>query len=176
MKNKFILLGLIISLVFSSCKTAEDVPDLPKGYFIIEYSSAEAIFYAKPNGTFLVFRVKVTSHNEIAGTLKGWKFVMKSGDNAILEINSENYSAYFLTVLTADNDPSSINPSRIVMDNPLHIQATSFDREAGVDHLYPGNLFALQVPDRFETFLTIQDDNGSLQTIKDTNPFHFRIP
>lgn len=176
MKIKLLLLGMVVALFFSSCKTSEDVPDLPQGYFIIEHSSAESMFYNNPNGTFLVFRVKVTSHNEIAGALKGWKFVMKSGNNVILEINSENYSAYFLTVLTSDNDPSSMNPSRIVMGNPLHIQVTSFDREAGVSHLYPGNLFALQVPDRFETFLTIQDDNGSMQTIKDNNPFHFRIP
>jgi hypothetical protein len=149
---------LLFSLLMfdSSCKKTEEILQTPHGLFVISNGLSKVMYFHYEDLTYLVMNGSVLSQNAIGGTITSWKFIFKSGDTEILEINKANYSSYLLYTY----GPSVLYPYSSAVINVSYADKTHENFSP-----YPGKLFSSN-PENMVISITITDDNGNIQTIE----------
>jgi hypothetical protein len=158
-KNIFGLLILVLfsMLLFNSyCKKTEEILQKPKGLFVITDGIGKVMYFHYEDFTYLVMQGRVLSQNEISGTITSWKFIFKSGNTELLEINDANYSSYNLF---------TYGQLRIFANNVGTVNVSYIDKSHENFFPFHGKLFDAN-PDNMDIFITITDDNANIQTIE----------
>ncbi len=153
MKNKpgvFFVLVLFSLLLFNSfCKKSESA-----GIFVITSGEGYVYYDGIVFKTDLSFSCGISNQSEIAGTINAWKFVFKSGNTEVLEINSENCFSY--NIIEFENVPIKPFSVREIMGETI----PAIGRD----------LFPYGDPDNMDISVTITDENSNQMTI------HFNAP
>jgi hypothetical protein len=153
----FWVLVLFSLLIFdSSCKKNEEILQTPQGIFVINNGLSKVMYFHYEDLTYLVMTGSVLSQNEIGGTITSWKFIFRSGDTELLEINKANYSTYLLY---------NYGQSVLFAYNSAAINVSYADKAHENFSPYPGKLFSSN-PDNMVIAITIADDNGNIQTLE----------
>jgi hypothetical protein len=144
-------------LIFNSaCKKTEEILQPPQGLFVISKGISKVMFFHFEDITCMAIYSSVSSQNEIGGIISSWKFIFKSGNTELLEINNTNYSSFALY---------KYGISRVAAFGvgTLNLSYTDNYREGYSP--FQGKLFDAN-PDNLDAFITITDDNGNMQTLQ----------
>jgi hypothetical protein len=152
----WVLILFSLLLFDSSCKKTEEILQPPQGLFVINNGLSKVMYFHYEDLTYLVMSGSVLSQNAIGGTITSWKFIFKSGDTELLEINNANYSFYILY---------AYGQSVLSAYSSAVINVSYADKTHENFSPCPGKLFNSN-PDNMDTFITITDDNGNVQTIE----------
>ncbi|MBN1471662.1 MAG: hypothetical protein JW925_07765 [Syntrophaceae bacterium] len=148
-KGLFVLVLFSLLLVNSSCKKSEGA-----GIFIITSGEGYVYYDGIVFETHLSFSCGISNQSGIAGTIDAWKFVFKSGNTKVLEINSENCTSY--NIIKFENVPIK----------PYSVREISGETIPQIKR----DLFPYGDPDNLDISVTITDDNSNQVTI------HFNAP
>lgn len=148
--NGFYVLVLFSLLLFDpSCKKSEGA-----GIYVITSGEGYVYYDGIVFKTDLSFSCGIANQSEIAGTIDAWKFVFKKGSAELLEITSENCSAY--NIIEFANVPIKPYSVREISGETIPVIAR--------------DLFPDGDPDNMDISVTITDDNSNQVTI------HFNAP
>jgi hypothetical protein len=143
----------------STCKKTDGIDEViptPKGLFVISSGISKVMYFHYENLTYLTMTGRVQCQNDIGGKITAWKFVFKSGDRELLEINDANYSAYVLY---------TYGQLQIVSNTAGIVNVSYADKAHENFSPFSGRLFDAD-PDNMDIFMTIADDNANIQTIE----------
>lgn len=160
MKKSFfafwVLILFSLMLFDSSCKKTEEILQKPLGLFVISKVVCKVQYFHFEDITCLAIYSSVSSQNEIGGIITSWKFIFKSGNTELLEINNANYSSFAL---------SEYGLSRVVAFGVGTLNISYTDKYREEFSPFQGKLFNAN-PDNLDAFITITDDTGNVQTIE----------
>jgi hypothetical protein len=160
-KNSGFLFVALFSLVLltSTCKKTDEIDEgipTPKGLFVISSGISNVMYFHYEDLTYLSMTGRVQCQNEIGGTIRSWRFVFKSGNTELLEINDANYSFYVLYTYGQLSVPAN---------NQGIVNVSYADKAHEIFSPFLGRLFNAD-PDNMDIFMTISDDNANIQTIE----------
>ena len=87
----------------------------------------------------------------MGGRITAFSFVIKSGNVALVEVNSENYASWLCGLWGELYIPA--------------LQASSINVQHDTNVFYPGWIFGAYYPNNMDVFVTIVDDNGYTTTV-----------
>lgn len=153
----FWALVLFSLLLFdSSCKKTEEILQPPQGIFVISKVVGKVMYFHFEDITCLAIYSSVSSQNEIGGIISSWKFIFKSGNTELLEINNANYASFALY---------KYGLSIVVAFGVGTLNLSYSDKNREGFSPCQGKLFN-ENPDNLDAFITITDDNGNVQIIE----------
>jgi hypothetical protein len=156
MKGKFFVFLVLpffsLLLLTSSCKKSEET-----GVYVITSAEGYVYYDGIVFKTDLSFSCGISNQSDILGTIKSWKFVFKSGNTELLEINSENCSSY--NIIKFDN----------VQIKPYQVREIFGETIPPVER----DLFGYGDPDNMDISVSITDDNSNDVTIAFNAPVSY---
>ena len=152
----FVAALIPLILFTSTCKKTDEAIPAAKGIFVISNGIGNVKYFHYENLTFMVMKAVIFCQNEIGGAITSWKFIFKSVDRTLLEINDTNYSSY---ALYADGQLR-------ISENTVGLVNASYADESH-DNFSPfqGRLFDVN-PTAMDIFITVTDDNAYIQTFE----------
>lgn len=156
---------VVLVALLSKKKTTNPPISKPKGVFLVSPVVGSAFWDYIFNQMTLTFSAQIFSNDNIGGTITNWKFIVKSGNSSLLEINPNNYnnSVYNLSGYTTNNNSLQIPANQKITLTIKHDEGNYIS----------GNPFGQIIPDNLDFYITIMDNNGYEQSITSNAIFYF---